>query len=159
MSNNNPSEANPSGVESLNGQEENRTVEKHMSSTGTGGDGGFDAADEVKDWNFNALISGDELITGDEQEGMAARSGDGGLGMESQERSSIPDETGEVPLTALSVLSLLPAANLREKAEQPQVRNCFLIPCNEVLGYFEYIAVSFLSPFVYPTEVSNNAVQ
>ncbi len=122
MNNNNSrSQANPSGLENLNRQEGTRTEEKHMSSTGTGGEGGFEEAVAAKDWRFDPFVSSDELITGDDQEGMEARSGEGGLGMESQERNNVTDGVVDVPIAVLPALSSLPGVHTRGKIE-PQVR-------------------------------------
>ncbi len=124
---NSRSKANPSGLESLNGQEETRTEEKHMNSTGTNGEGGFEEAVEAKDWRFDAFVSSDELITCGDQEGMGARSGEGGLGMESQERNIVTADV--IPLAALP--------HLRGKAE-PQVREIVFYAMNEVWEYSDY---------------------
>ncbi len=156
MNNNSTSEANPSGLEGLNGQEGERTEVKHMNSTGTGGEGGREEAVTGKDWRLDPFVSSDELITGDDQGGLGARSGEGGLKMESQERISVIGGVGDVTLSP--PLSYQPGFDSVRGKGRPQVResseNCHAM--NEVWRCFDYIAIVFFFFVWFPIELASN---
>ncbi len=130
MNNNNPtSETNPSGLGSLDKQEGTKTKEKHMSSTATGGEGGFDEADTGKDWRFDPFGPSNDLIASDDHGGVGTRPVGGELGIGSQERDNVAVKAIDVPLAALPALSSLSSLGIRGKGEH-QVRelsekNCY----------------------------------